>query len=61
VVIETESETVVVWRPTDTAVADFRTSGTVEDLVAALEALQPVDEATWLEHLPPSIRPQIPE
>jgi hypothetical protein len=60
VIIETEGETVVVWLPTDTAVADFRISGTVEDLVAALEALRPVDEAAWLDHLPPDIRPQMP-
>jgi hypothetical protein len=59
VVIETESETVVVWRPTDTAVADFRISGTV-DLVSDLQGLRPVDEAAWLDHLPPTIRPQMP-
>jgi hypothetical protein len=41
-----------VWRPTDTEIAHLTTSGTREDLIAALEALQPVDEATWLDQFP---------
>jgi hypothetical protein len=57
VIVQTESELVAVWRPTDTAVADFRVTGTVDDMVADLEALRPVDEAAWRDHLPPDIRP----
>jgi hypothetical protein len=58
VIVQTESELIALWRPTDDAVADFRVNGTVEDLVDDLEALRPVDEATWLDHLPASIRPR---
>jgi hypothetical protein len=60
VIVQTESELVALWQPTDAAVADFRVNGTVDDMVAALEALRPVDEAAWLDHLPPDIRPQMP-
>jgi hypothetical protein len=60
VVVQTESELVAVWRPTDTVVADFRVTGTVDDMVTDLEALLPVDEAAWLDHLPPDRRPQMP-
>lgn len=60
VIVDTEGEVIAVWRPTDTVVADFRVSGTVEDLIADLEALRPVDEAAWLAHLPPDIRPELP-
>jgi hypothetical protein len=57
VVPDEGDELVALWRPTDTAVVDFRTSGTLDDMVAALEALRPVDEAAWAAHLPPGIRP----
>jgi hypothetical protein len=60
VIVRTESELVAVWRPTDSVVADFRVNGTIDDLVRDLEALHPVDEAAWLDHLPPSIRPEPP-
>jgi hypothetical protein len=60
VVIQTESELIALWRPTDTVVADFRVNGTVDDLIADLEALRPVDEAAWRAHLPPDVRSQIP-
>jgi hypothetical protein len=59
-IVDTEGEVIAVWRPTDTVVADFRVSGTVDDLIADLEALRPVDEAAWLAHLSPDIRPELP-
>jgi hypothetical protein len=40
-------ETIAVWRPTDDAVVDFRTSLDREGLLEALDALRPVDEADW--------------
>ena len=42
-----EGETIAVWRPTDDAVADFRTSLDRDGLLAAMEALRPVGEADW--------------
>jgi hypothetical protein len=57
VILQTESELVAIWRPTDTVVADFRVNGTVDDMVTDLEALRAVDEAAWLDHFPPGIRP----
>jgi hypothetical protein len=42
-----DGEAIAVWRPTDDAVADFRTSVDREGLLAAMEALRPVDEADW--------------
>lgn len=51
--IEGEGETIALWQATGEAVVDFRTSLDRDGTLAALEALRPVDEATWLEQFPP--------
>jgi hypothetical protein len=55
-----DGESVAVWRATDEVVVDFRTSGSRDDLIAAMEALEPVELSAWLDHLPPDARPDPP-
>lgn len=60
VIVHRAGESVVLWRPTDDVVVDFRTSAAGDDLIAAVEALRPVDLDAWVDHLPPEIRPEPP-
>lgn len=60
VIIGGDGESVAVWRATDEVVVDFRTSGSRDDLIAAMTALRPVEASAWLDHFPPDARPDPP-
>lgn len=60
VIFDAEGESVAVWRAVDDAVVDLRISGSRDDLIAAMQALQPVDLSAWLDQFPPDARPAPP-